>query len=56
MTVLANLHFLSLVREYSDRVLALKEGQLVFDGAPEEIDERWFEKIYGQGAREVHVH
>lgn len=56
ITIICNLHFLSLVREYATRVIALKEGQIVFDGEPRLIDEDWFQKIYGQGAKDIHVH
>jgi len=55
ITIIANLHFLSLVREYGGRVVALKAGELVFDGSPSEITDSWFKKIYGEGAREVHI-
>ncbi len=55
ITIIANLHFLSLVRQYATRVIALKGGQIVYEGSPDEIDEAWFEKIYGQGAKEVHI-
>lgn len=55
ITVIANLHFLSLVRQYATRVIALKSGQIVYEGDPKNIDEAWFEKIYGQGAKEVHI-
>jgi len=55
ITVIANLHFLSLVRQYATRVIAMKGGQIVFEGDPKEINDAWFEKIYGQGAKEVHI-
>ncbi len=55
ITIICNLHFLSLVRQYATRVIALKDGQLVYDGDPKKIDEAWFEKIYGQGAKEVQI-
>jgi len=55
ITIICNLHFLSLVRQYATRVMALKSGQIVYDGSPNEITESWFEKIYGEGAKEVHV-
>lgn len=55
ITIIANLHFLSLVREYGTRVIALKNGEIVFEGSPQEITEEWFERIYGQGAKEVHI-
>lgn len=55
LTVICSLHFLSLVREYATRVVALKEGRLVFEGSPQQIDHDWFQKIYGAAAREVDV-
>jgi len=55
ITIICNLHFLSLVREYGTRVVALKDGNIVFNGSPQDIDEDWFKKIYGEQAREVHV-
>lgn len=55
ITIICNLHFLSLVRQYASRVIALKDGELVFEGSPESIDEAWFERIYGTGAKEVHI-
>lgn len=55
ITVICNLHFLSLVRQYATRVIALKAGEIVFEGSPADISESWFEKIYGEGAKEVHI-
>lgn len=52
ITVIANLHFISLVRQYATRVVALKDGRLVFEGKPEDITEEWFKKIYGEGAHD----
>jgi phosphonate transport system ATP-binding protein len=53
VTVLCSLHFLDLVHRYADRVIALNEGRLVFDGPPEEIDDRRFKEIYGKEAERV---
>lgn len=55
-TILCNLHFLSLVRQYTTRVVALKGGSIVFEGRPEEIDEEWFKHIYGEEAAAVEIH
>ena len=54
-TILCNLHFLSLVRAYATRAIALKDGRIVFDGAASEIDEERFRAIYGQDAIEVGI-
>jgi phosphonate transport system ATP-binding protein len=53
VTVLCSLHFLDLVHRYADRVIALNEGNLVFDGLPEEIDDERFKEIYGREAERV---
>jgi phosphonate transport system ATP-binding protein len=53
VTVLCSLHFLDLVHRYADRVIALNEGNLVFDGLPEEIDDQKFKDIYGRDAERV---
>ena len=55
ITILANLHFLSLAREYGTRVLALKDGRAVFDGPPDEITDERFTEIYGEDAVEVEI-
>jgi phosphonate transport system ATP-binding protein len=55
ITVLCNLHFLSLARRYATRVIALKAGRIVFDGRPTEIDQVWFREIYGEEAVEVEI-
>jgi phosphonate transport system ATP-binding protein len=55
MTVICSLHFLSLARTYGTRVIALKGGQLMFDGLPSQIDADRFRSIYGEDAVEVEV-
>ncbi len=55
LTVLCSLHFLSLARTYADRVIALKDGKLEFDGSPAEIDNERFKEIYGEDAVEVGI-
>ena len=54
-TVICNLHFLSLVRRYATRVIALKAGEIIYEGLPNEIDESWFKRIYGEDAEEVEI-
>ena len=55
MTVLCSLHFLSLARRYASRVVALKDGRIVFDGLPAQIDQQRFLEIYGPEAAEVEI-
>lgn len=54
-TVICNLHFLSLVRRYASRVIALKAGEIIYEGLPSDIDETWFRTIYGEEAEEVEI-
>ena len=53
ITVICSLHFLDLVQRYADRAVALKEGRLVFDGPPSEIDDDRFKAIYGEEAQRI---
>lgn len=53
VTVLCSLHFLDLVHRYADRVIALNQGRLVFEGLPGEIDDKKFKEIYGRDAERV---
>lgn len=55
VTVIASLHFLSLARRYGQRILALRAGEIVFEGPPEAIDDQKFKEIYGEEAEEVEV-
>ena len=55
ITVVCNLHFLDLARRYGTRIVALKAGELIFDGLPGEIDRDRFKEIYGEEAQEVGV-
>ncbi len=55
ITVLCALHFLSLARRYGTRLIALKDGRVVFTGYPQDIDEARFKEIYGEEAVEVEI-
>ncbi|HWP34677.1 MAG TPA: phosphonate ABC transporter ATP-binding protein [Thermodesulfobacteriota bacterium] len=49
LTVVVNLHLLDLAREYAGRIVSLKEGEVVHDGPPADLDERAATRIYGHG-------
>ena len=53
VTVLCSLHFLDLVHRYADRVVALNNGRLVYDGPPKGIDDEKFKEIYGREAERI---
>jgi phosphonate transport system ATP-binding protein len=53
ITVLCSLHYLDLVHRYASRAIALKDGEVVFQGLPKEIDDAQFKSIYGKEAERV---
>ncbi len=48
ITTIVNLHFLDLATAYADRIVGLRDGELVFDGPGSEADEHVFRDIYGR--------
>lgn len=44
---IVNLHQLDVALKYSTRIIGLARGEIVFDGAPEDLDDATIEKIYG---------
>ena len=48
ITILINLHFVDLAREYGSRIIGLRAGELVYDGPAYEADEEVFNHIYGR--------
>ncbi len=53
VTILCSLHFLDLVEKYSQRVIALNDGKLVFEGTAAELDDQRFKDIYGREAERI---
>ncbi len=51
ITTLVNLHFLDLARQFGDRVVGMRAGQVVFDGTGAEADDAVFESIYGRSLK-----
>ncbi len=47
ITVLCNLHTLDTARHYCDRVIGMRDGCVVFDGAPSQLDSGTVRQIYG---------
>lgn len=45
-----SLHQVELARSYADRIVGIRAGATVFDGAPALLDEPALERIYGPGA------
>jgi phosphonate transport system ATP-binding protein len=47
ITVICNLHSIELARSYADRVIGLRDGQLVFDGCAEDLTGDALAAVYG---------
>lgn len=48
ITIIVNLHFVDLAREYATRIIGLQAGRVVFDGPVELATDDAFSKIYGR--------
>ncbi len=49
ITVICNLHTLDTARAYCDRIIGMRDGRIVFDGTPAELDTAMARDIYGAG-------
>ncbi|WP_145431469.1 phosphonate ABC transporter ATP-binding protein [Staphylococcus haemolyticus] len=52
ITIIINLHFVDLAREYGTRIIGLRDGQLVFDGPVECATDEAFNEIYGRSIQD----
>lgn len=46
ITVLINMHHVDLALEYADRVIAINDGRIVFDGSSQEVTKQTLDMIY----------
>ncbi|MEQ1648336.1 MAG: phosphonate ABC transporter ATP-binding protein [Hyphomicrobiaceae bacterium] len=53
ITIICNLHSLDTARAYSDRLIGMAQGRVVFDGAPSTLDDATVRSLYGLEANEV---
>ncbi|MFO1318461.1 MAG: phosphonate ABC transporter ATP-binding protein [Burkholderiales bacterium] len=52
ITMLVSLHQVDYVRRFADRVIGMRDGALVFDGRPDELDDATLARIYGERVME----
>ncbi len=55
VTLLVNLHTLDLLRGHFERVIALRNGRLFWQGPPEDIDQQLLRTLYGAEYRALHL-
>ena len=53
ISIVASLHQIQMVRSYFERVIALKDGEVMFDGATVELDDQKLNEIYGAAVEEL---
>jgi phosphonate transport system ATP-binding protein len=53
ITCLVNLHQVDVALKYSDRIIGINQGRVVYDGSPKEITEEMIHDIYGSEAGEL---
>ena len=52
ITVICNLHLLQTAKDYCDRIIGMRKGVIVFDGAPAQLSEAQAREIYGSGLQD----
>lgn len=55
ITILVNIHDVEAALEFSDRILGIRHGELVFDGPACEVDAEVIRNIYGQDPKDIVV-
>jgi phosphonate transport system ATP-binding protein len=53
ITLIVNLHQVNVALNYSDRILGVNKGKLVFDGRPDELSSERISEIYGAESHEL---
>lgn len=53
ITILVSLHNVALARQYCDRIIALRQGELVYDGLPGGLDDLRLHQLYGHQTDEL---
>jgi phosphonate transport system ATP-binding protein len=53
ITLVISLHNVALARQYCDRIVALRQGELVYDGPPLGLDIARLQQLYGTQAEQL---
>ena len=53
ITCLVNLHQVDVALKYSDRIIGVRKGEIIYDGAPEHLSEQTIYDIYGSKQGEL---
>ena len=55
ITIIANMHHVDLSKKYATRILGIKNGEIAFDGTPDQLDDEALLKIYGRSLNETEI-
>ena len=53
ITILMNLHQVDIAIKYSDRIVGIREGSIVYDGDPKKLKKKTVADIYGSDADDI---
>ena len=45
-TILCNLHQVDLAKKYSDRIIGLMDGKVIFDEISSDLENKYLDKLY----------
>ena len=48
ITVLANMHHVDMALKYARRVIGIKDGEIIYDGPADVVDNALLKKVYGR--------
>ena len=51
ITIVSNMHHVDLALKYANRIIGIKEGQIVFDGTPDQVNDDVLLNIYGRALK-----
>jgi len=55
ITIVANMHHVDTAIKYSDRIIGIKEGKIIYNGPSKEITNEILEEVYGRALRDEDI-
>lgn len=55
ITIVANMHHVDLAMKYASRIIGIKDGQVVYDGPSNQVNEKTLVQIYGRNLKHDEV-
>ncbi len=51
ITIVSNMHHVDLALKYANRIIGIRDGEIVFDGAPKDVNDEVLLNIYGRALK-----